>query len=190
MAVPFKYVVRSIKTRKLTTAITVTGIALVVFVFAAVLMMAYGVQKTLVATGSADNVLVSRKASNGEISSIIDGNTRNVIKTLPFIAKSANGKQIISEEPVVVINLEIKKGGMSNITVRGVSEDVRTLRPQIKIKEGRMFNPSLRELIVGDAIAKKFLGAQIGSKVKFAGDNWAIVGIYEAGGSGFDSEMW
>lgn len=190
MKVPFKYILRSFKTRKLTTAITVTGIALVVFVFAAVLMMAYGVQKTLVATGSSDNVLVTRKASNGEISSIIDGDTRNVIKTLPFIAKSSKGKQIISEEPVVVINLEIKKGGMSNVTVRGVSQEVQTLRPQIKIKAGRMFNPSLRELIVGEAISKKFLGAQIGSKVKFAGDNWAIVGIFEANGSGFDSELW
>lgn len=190
MAVPFKYVLRSFKTRKLTTAITVTGIALVVFVFAAVLMMAYGVQKTLVATGSPDNVIVTRKASNGEISSIIDGDTRNVIKTLPFIAKSNNGKQIISEEPVVVINLEIKKGGMSNVTVRGVSQEVTILRPQIKIKEGRMFNPSLRELIVGEAIFKKFKGAQIGSKIKFAGDNWNIVGILESNGSGFDSELW
>ncbi|MFA7228968.1 MAG: ABC transporter permease, partial [Melioribacteraceae bacterium] len=142
MAVPFKYVVRSIKTRKLTTAITVTGIALVVFVFAAVLMMAYGVQKTLVATGSPDNVLVARKSSNGEISSIIDGDSRNVIKTLPFIAKTSEGRQIISEEPVVIINLEIKKGGMSNITVRGVSKEVLALRPQIKLLEGRMFNPA------------------------------------------------
>ncbi|MHB9040575.1 MAG: ABC transporter permease [Melioribacteraceae bacterium] len=190
MAVPFKYVLKSFKTRKLTTAITVTGIALVVFVFAAVLMMAYGVQKTLIATGSPDNVMVTRKSSNGEISSIIDGETRNVIKTLPFIAKTNNGKQIISEEPVVVINLEIKTGGMSNVTVRGVSQDVLLLRPQIKIKEGRMFNPSLRELIVGEAISKKFLGAQIGSKVKFAGDNWDIVGIMESNGSGFDSELW
>ncbi len=190
MAVPFKYVLKSFKTRKLTTAITVTGIALVVFVFAAVLMMAYGVQKTLIATGSPDNVMVTRKSSNGEISSIIDGETRNVIKTLPFIAKTNYGKQIISEEPVVVINLEIKTGGMSNVTVRGVSQDVLLLRPQIKIKEGRMFNPSLRELIVGEAISKKFLGVQIGSKVKFAGDNWDIVGIMESNGSGFDSELW
>ncbi len=190
MAVPFKYVFRSFKTRKLTTAITVTGIALVVFVFAAVLMMAYGVQKTLVATGAPDNVMVTRKASNGEISSIIDGDTRNVIRTLPFIAKDSNGKQIISEEPVVVINLEIKKGGMSNVTVRGVSHEVTLLRPQIKMKEGRMFNPSLRELIVGEAISKKFLGAQIGSKIKFAGDYWSIVGVFESNGSGFDSELW
>ncbi len=190
MKIPFKYVVRSFKTRKLTTGITITGIALVVFVFAAVLMMAYGVEKTLVATGAPDNVLVSRKASTGEISSIISGDTRNVIKTLPFIAAANDGRQIISEEPVVVINLEIKKGGLSNITVRGVSQEVTLLRPQVKIIEGRMFNPSLRELIVGEAISKKFLGAEIGNKIKFAGDYWTVVGRFEAGGSGFDSEIW
>jgi ABC-type antimicrobial peptide transport system permease subunit len=190
MKVPFKYVFRSFKTRKLTTGITITGISLVVFVFAAVLMMAYGVQKTLIATGSPDNIKVSRKSSNGEISSIIDGETRNVIKTLPFIASSSDGKPIISEEPVVIINLEIKSGGMSNVTVRGVSLQFDKLHPQIKIKEGRIFNPSLRELIVGDAVTSKFAGAQIGNKIKFAGDYWKIVGIFESGGSGFDSELW
>ncbi len=175
MKIPLKYTLRSFKTRKLTTGITIAGIALVVFVFAAVLMMAYGVQKTLIATGRADNVMITRKSSNGEISSIINGDTRNVIRTLPFIAKDANGMRIISEEPVVVINLAIKTGGLSNVTVRGVSPQVWQLRPQVKIKEGRMFNPSLRELIVGEAVANKFVSAQIGSTVKFAGDNWKIV---------------
>jgi ABC-type antimicrobial peptide transport system permease subunit len=153
-------------------------------------MMAYGVQKTLTATGLPDNVKVTRKSSSGEISSIIDGNTRNVIKTLQYIAKEKNGKPIISEEPVVIINLEIKSGGLSNITVRGVSEEVGTLRPQVKLKEGRMFNPALRELIAGEAVSKKFNGAQIGSSVKFANDNWKIVGLFDSNGSGFDSELW
>ncbi|MCL4547354.1 MAG: ABC transporter permease [Bacteroidetes bacterium] len=190
MAVPLKYTLRNFKTRKLTTGITIAGIALVVFVFAAVLMMAYGVQKTLIATGRPDNVMISRKSSNGEISSIIGGDIRNVIRTLPYIAKDSNGRPIISEEPVVVINLEIKTGGLSNVTVRGVSPEVWELRPQVKIKEGRIFNPSLRELIVGEAVANKFVGAQIGSTVKFAGDNWKIVGVFESNGSGFDSELW
>ena len=79
---------------------------------------------------------------------------------------------------------------MSNITVRGVSQTVYQLRPQVKLIEGRLFNPSLRELIVGKSINKKFEGAQIGSKVKFAGDQWEIVGLFEADGSGFESEMW
>ena len=190
MKIPLKYTLRSFKTRKLTTGITIAGIALVVFVFAAVLMMAYGVQKTLIATGRPDNVMIARKSSNGEISSIINGDTRNVIRTLPYIAKDSKGRPIISEEPVVVINLEIKTGGLSNITVRGVSPKVWQLRPQVKIKEGRMFNPSLRELIVGEAVANKFVGAQIGNTIKFAGDNWKIVGLFESNGSGFDSELW
>ena len=190
MKIPLKYTLRYFKTRKLTTGITIIGIALVVFVFAAVLMMAYGVQKTLTATGLPDNVKIVRKSSNGEISSIIDGDTRNVIRTLPYIAASENGKPIISEEPVVIINLDIKTGGVSNVTVRGVSQQAYRLRPQVKLKEGRLFNPMLRELIVGDAIVEKFIGASIGSTVKFAGDDWKIVGSFDSNGSGFDSELW
>lgn len=190
MKIPFKYTFRNFKARKLTAAITVTGVALVVFVFAAALMMAYGVEKTLVSTGSADNIKVLRKSSQGEITSIIDGDIQNIIKVLPHIAKGNDGNPLISFEPVVIINLNIKSGGVSNITVRGVSQSVYQLRPQVKIVEGRLFNPSLRELIVGKSIDKKFDGAQIGSKVKFAGDEWEIVGLFEADGSGFESELW
>lgn len=190
MKTPFIYSIKSFKSRRLTTAITVTGIALVVFVFAAVLMMAYGVQKTLVSTGSADNVMIVRKAANGEISSIIGGESQNVIRTLPYIAKAPDGQPIISCEPVVVINLDKIGGGISNVTVRGVSEEIRLLRPQVIITAGTMFNPSLRELIVGESIAKRFQGAQLGNTIKFAGNIWKIVGIFSTNGSGFDSEMW
>jgi ABC-type antimicrobial peptide transport system permease subunit len=190
MKIPFKYTFRNFKARKLTAVITVTGIALVVFVFAAALMMAYGVEKTLVSTGTPDNLMILRKSSQGEISSIIDGDTQNLIRTLPHVAKASDGSLLVSPEPVVIINLEIKKGGMSNITVRGVSQMVYQLRPQVKIISGRLFNPSLRELIVGKSINKKFEGTNIGDKIKFAGDMWTIVGIFEANGSGFESEFW
>jgi putative ABC transport system permease protein len=190
MKIPFKYTVRNFKTRKLTTVITIAGIALVVFVFAAVLMMAYGIQKTLVSTGSPDNIKIVRKAANGEISSIISGDTQGIIKSLPYIAKSADGTPIISTEPVVIINLEKSNGGVSNITVRGVSNTVKELRPQMKIIQGRMFRWGVRELIVGQSIERQFSGAQIGSMVKFAGDNWKIVGVFSTEGSGFDSELW
>lgn len=190
MKIPFKYTFRNFKARKLTAIITVTGIALVVFVFTAALMMAYGVEKTLVATGSPDNVMIIRKSSQGEITSIIDGETQNIIRALPFVAKSADGQPLFSAEPVVIINLEIKKGGLSNITVRGVSKMAYQLRPQVKIISGRLFNPALRELIVGKSINKKFDGTNIGDKIKFAGDEWTIVGIFEANGSGFESEFW
>ena len=190
MKIPFKYTIKNFTSRKLTTFITIFGVALVVFVFTAVLMMAYGIQKTLIATGQPDNVIITRKAATGEISSLVDGETQDVVRTLPHIAVDKNGKQIISKEPVVIINLEKFSGGMSNVTVRGVSDVVLELRPQVKIIEGQMFNFGLRELIVGSGVTGRFKGAAIGDEVRFAGDSWKIVGIFDSDGSGFDSEMW
>jgi len=190
MKIPLKYTIRNFTTRKLTTGITVTGIALVVFVFTAVLMMAYGVQKTLVATGSPDNIKITRKSANGEISSIIGPDVQDVIRTLPGIAKTSDGTQIISNEPVVIINISKSTGELSNVTVRGVAPVVLQLRPQVKLTQGRMFTYGLRELIVGEALHKRFPDAQIGRKVKFAGDMWTVVGVFSANGSGFDSEYW
>ena len=190
MKIPFKYTIKNFTSRKLTTFITIFGVALVVFVFTAVLMMAYGIQKTLQATGQPDNVIVTRKAATGEITSLVDGETQDIIASLSHIAVDDNGKQIISEEPVAIINLEKIGGGMSNVTVRGVSDVVLELRPQVKIIEGQMFNFGLRELIVGSGVTKKFNGAAIGDEVKFAGDSWKIVGVFDSDGSGFDSEMW
>ena len=190
MQIPFKYSLKNFKNRKLTNAITVAGVALVVFVFAAVLMMAYGIKQTMVATGEKDNVMIYRKSANGEISSIIDGDTQNIISALPYIKKTSDGKPVISYEPVVVINLDKVDGGLSNITVRGVSPEVSKLRSQVRLVAGRMFNFGARELIVGSGIISRFKGAQIGDKIKFAGDDWTIVGEFSAGGSGFDSEFW
>ncbi|MGD0589468.1 MAG: ABC transporter permease [Bacteroidota bacterium] len=190
MKIPFKYIFRSFKSRRLTTLITVAGIALVVFVFSAVLMMAYGIQKTLVATGEPDNVIIARKSANGEISSIVLRDDLNTVLTLPHIAKSKDGKPLASGETVVIINLNKKSGGLSNVTVRGVAQEAFILRPQVHIIEGRNFQPGAREVIVGSSIAKNFFGAAVGNTVIFGGDSWTIVGRFEAGKSGFDSEMW
>ncbi len=190
MKIPTKYTLRNFSSRRLTTAITIFGVALVVFVFAAVLMMAYGIQKTLIATGSDENVIVVRKSSQGEISSIITNETANIILTLPYVAKGPDGAPVASTEPVVIINLDKKDGGISNVTVRGVSPQAFALRPQVKLKDGRMFNAGARELIVGASIHRRFKGADIGNVVRFAGDDWSIVGAFDSDGSGFDSEMW
>ncbi len=190
MKIPFSYIVRNFIARRLTTSITVAGIALVVFVFAAVLMMAYGVQKTLVATGSENNIIISRKAATSEISSIIDRETANNIMTLDAIERGSDGKPLATTDAVVVINLTKKTGGLSNITVRGVSPQAFVIRNQVKLTEGRMFEWGARELVVGAAIRERFNGANLGDKVKFAGDLWTIVGVVEGDGSAFDSEMW
>ncbi len=191
MQIPLKYILRSSSSRRLTTMITMLGIALVVFVFSAVLMMANGVQKTLRATGSDNNIIVARKAAASEIMSIIDREDAAVITSLPEVASFADGRPMSSKEVVVIINLKKLGGeGISNVTVRGVEEAAFQLRPQVRIVQGRMFRWGAREVIVGAGITKRFAGAQIGEKIKFGGDYWSVVGIFDTEGSGFDSEVW
>ncbi len=191
MKVPLKYSFRSIGTRKLTTTLTMIGVALVVFVFAAVLMMARGLQRAMVETGSDDNVIILRKSANAEISSIIDRDQAAVAATLPEVAKTADGKPLVTREIVVIINLEYNdKPGLANVTVRGVSPEAFQIRPQVKLLSGRMFKVGAREVIVGSSIAKRFKNSTVGQTIKFGGDQWTIVGSFDAGGTGFDSEIW
>ena len=191
MQLPLKYIVRSSASRRLTTAITMLGVALVVFVFSAVLMMANGVQKTLRSTGSDDNVIVVRKAAMSEIMSIIDREAAGIAVNLPQVARYADGRPMSSKEVVVIINLnKLGSEGISNVTVRGVEEAAFQLRPQVRIVQGRMFHWGAREVIAGAGITNRFAGAKIGEKVKFGGDLWTVVGIFDSDGSGFDSELW
>lgn len=191
MQIPLKYILRSAISRRLTSAITMIGVAMVVFVFSAVLMMANGVQKTLRSTGSDDNVIVARKAAASEIMSIIDREAAGIVVNLPQVARGADGAPLCSKEVVVIINLsKLGAKGISNVTVRGVEEAALQLRPQVKITEGRMFRWGAREVIVGAGITKRFVGAQLGEKIKFGGDFWTVVGLFDADGSGFDSELW
>jgi len=190
MSIPFKYAVENLRVRRRTIFVTVAGLALVVMVYTSVLMMAHGLDKTLASTGSKDNVIITRKGATFELSSIVMGETQGVIKSLPHIKSNAEGRQIVTTEPVVVINLHMFEGGMSNITVRGVSETITEVRPQLKIIEGRMFNHSLRELIVAKPLNERFVEAKIGEKIKFAGDYWEVVGIFECGKGGYNSEIW
>src|SRR5437868_3694696 len=133
MKIPLSYSLRNMWTRKLTTSLTIVGVALVVFVFAAVLMLANGLKDTLIATGSEDNAIVLRKSAESETLSIIDREAADNISTQPEIAIGSDGKPLITKEPVVIINLS-KKGSndMGNVTVRGVQPDGFVLRPQVK----------------------------------------------------------
>ena len=191
MQIPLKYILRSSVARRLTTVITMLGIALVVFVFTAVLMMANGVQKTLRSTGSDDNMIVVRKAAMSEIMSILDREAAGIVVSMPQVARFPDGRPMSSKEVVTIINLnKLGSEGISNVTVRGVEEAAFQLRPQVRIVGGRMFRWGAREVIAGAGITNRFVGAQIGEKVKFGGDIWTVVGIFDTDGSGFDSELW
>ena len=191
MRIPFIYTIRNLFTRKLTALLTILGIALVVFVWAAVFMFAHGVEKTMVATGSLDNVVMLRKGADTELVSGIERDLANVIKTLPQFAIGAEGKPIASSEVVVIINLlKYKTNDMGNVTVRGVMPEAFQLRPVVHLVEGRMYKPGSREVIVGRAINRRFQGSEIGHTMRFGGDTWTVVGVFDADKTGFDSEVW
>ena len=190
-AVPFSYVARNLWVRRVTTALTAGGMALVVYVFATVLMMSEGIRSTLVATGQPDNVMVLRKGANAEINSGIERSQANILATLPGIATDAQGRPLLSAEPVVLISLPKRSNGKpSNVTVRGTSGLGLQLRPGLRLIEGRMFRPGTSEIIVGQATAAGFAGIDLGASLRFAGRDWQIVGRFDAGRSGFDSEIW
>ncbi len=191
MKIPFSYIWRSLWARRLTTALTVGGVALVVFVFAGVLMLARGLEATLVDTGAADNAIVLRKAATSELVSQVDRGTAEILETAPEVARAADGRPLLSREIDLIINLN-KKGSnaLGNVTVRGTSPHGLELRPGVRITHGRMFRFGTHEIVVGRNISARFQGVALGTDVSFGGDRWAVVGLFDAGGNGFDSEMW
>jgi ABC-type antimicrobial peptide transport system permease subunit len=191
MAIPLSYVARNLWTRRLTTALTAGGLALVVFVFATVLMLDAGLKQTLVGTGEYDNVVAIRKGAETEIQSGVTRLQANVIEMHPAVATGPDSRPLISKETVVLISLR-KAGAQkpSNVIIRGVSATGLALRPQVRLESGRLFSPGAAEIIVGGAIARGFENTRIGDQLHFAQRHWTVVGTFDAGGSGFDSEIW
>lgn len=191
LKIPFSYSLRNLWTRRLTTALTIVGMALVVFVFAAVLMLAEGLQKTLVETGVYDNVVVIRKSSATEVQSGVDRMQASIVDTQPEIAAGADGKPLLAKELVVLITLP-KRGTdkSSNVVIRGISQSSMVLRPQVKMIEGRIPKPGSAEIIAGRSIAIRFKGGGVGETLRFAMRDWTVVGIFDAGNTGFNSEIW
>ncbi len=177
MSVPLTYVVRNLGARKVTTALTAGGMALVVYVFATVLMLEEGLRKTLVDTGSWDNVVVVRRSAGTEVQSGVDREQAGVAESQPEVAIGANGERLVSKETVVLISLN-KRGSdkPSNVVIRGIGSEGMTLRPQVKIVEGRMFRPGSSEIIAGRSIGERFVGAGIGERLRFGMRDWTVVG--------------
>ncbi|HKK21542.1 MAG TPA: ABC transporter permease, partial [candidate division Zixibacteria bacterium] len=185
------YSFKNIFARKLTSFLTIFGIGLVVFVFCAVLMLSNGLKQTLVATGYNDNAIVIRRASQTEVQSIIYRDVANIIKADPAIKKDSAGTPMATNEILVLINLLKRDGGdPSNVPVRGVTPMSMEIRPDFKLVEGRMWQPGTSEIIAGRKAAETFRGAGLGETVRFGMRDWKVVGVFETGGSGFESELW
>jgi len=178
-------------TRRLTTALTASGMALVVFVFAAILMLADGLNKTLVETGSHDNAVIIRKGSASEVQSGVERLQASIVESQPEVAIGLNGQPLLAKEMVVLISLLKRDSNKpSNVVIRGIDENSMTIRPQVNLAEGRMPRFGSAEIIAGKSIAKRFRGGDIGETIRFGMRDWTIVGIFDAGSTGFNSEIW
>jgi putative ABC transport system permease protein len=191
MVIPFRYTMRNLWTRKLTTMLTAGGMALVVFVFAAVQMLDTGLRATLVATGQPDNVMVTRRGAGAEISSGVDRNQASIFESQPEIASGAGGTRLVSKEAVILITLPKRETGQAtNVTTRGIGEAGFVLRPQVRMVQGRAFARGASEVVVGKSLSKRFESATVGNVLRFGGREWRVVGVFDSGGAAYDSEVW
>jgi len=190
-SVPISYNFRSIRARWTSTIVAVLGIAGTVGVFVAMLSLARGFRATLVASGSPDDALVMRAGSTSEMMGGITLDSVRIVQDKPGVARDASGQPLVTQEVVGVIPFPlISTGTDANVQVRGVSPNVLEIRKFVKIVQGRMFTPGLDELVVGKNATKTYRGLTVGNTVNFAGGHWKVVGMFDAGGSSFDSEVW
>ncbi len=191
MAIPLKYNLRNLFVRKVSTTMTVLSIGLVVAVFVALMALSSGIDKTFTSSGDARNLLVLRKSSQVEGNSAVTKAEFQIVRYLPGIEMSAQGAPLISPEVIVLLNIARLDGtGMSNVTVRGVGPEAFELRPYLRIVKGRVFRPGFREMIVSSNVTNRFAGIQLDGRIRFGKGYWTIVGLFEAGGTSFDSEVW
>jgi putative ABC transport system permease protein len=190
MAIPLAYNVRSVRQRWTSSIVAVLGIAGTVGVFVAMLSMARGFKATLVASGSPGNVIVRRAGATSEMESVVDLAQVRVMESAPGVEQDEDGP-LVSAEVVVVAAFPLQKTGTdANVQVRGVSPKALAVRDTFKISSGRFFEPGLAELVVGSNASRAYSGFDIGSTLRFGGADWKVVGVFNGGGSAFDSELW
>jgi putative ABC transport system permease protein len=190
MAIPVVYNLRSVRERWTSAIVAVLGIAGTVGVFIAVLSLAKGFKATLVSSGAYDNAIVRRAGSTSEIDSNVPLDQVKILQDAPGVAQ-AGGQPLVSPEIVLIAPFPlITTGTDANVQVRGISAKAMEVREKIKIAEGRMLRPGLNEMMIGRNVSHTYGGLSLGNSIKFGGATWEIVGVFDAGGSAFDSELW
>lgn len=187
-----RYSYRNLWVRRLTTSLTAGGMGLVVFVFAAVLMLAEGLEKTLVTTGSKENIVFIRRSSETEVQSMIERGQAAILENLVGIDAGKDGQRLLARELIVLIGLTKRDThALAYVMIRGVKAEISfLLRPQVRIVEGRPFRQGAAEVVVGKSLAKRFALGTLGESIRFGARTWTVVGIMDASGSAFDSEIW
>ena len=190
MAIPIVYNFRSVRARWTSAIVAVLGIAGTVGVFIAMLSLARGFKATLVSSGTEDNAIIMRAGATSELTGGVDLNSVKIIQDAPGIARGADGPLVTPEIVIVAPIPLISTGTDANVQVRGVSKNVLEIRRQIRIVQGRMFTPGLAEVVVGKNANISYSGLTIGNTISLGSERWKVVGVFDAGGSSFDSEVW
>ena len=189
MALPFSYSLLNLSARRTRTALTVSVIALVVLATALFLSLISSLQRTLVSTGHPRNLVVMRKGADNDGSSSLPLEAYQAVRFFDGIAKDADGNPLISPELVVQPFFQTRDGGRENVLVRGVEAMAFPVH-DVQVVEGRSFEPARGEAIVGRGVASRYASVEVGSDLEFGRGKWKVVGIFDAGGSSFESEVW
>jgi putative ABC transport system permease protein len=183
--------VRSIPQRLWLSLSTVVAVALVVMVLLAFLAMANGFKRTIAGSGSPDIAIVLRGGSQSELNSVILRDQIVLIEEGPGIARNPQGKPLTSAELYLTVDgLKRSSNTRANLPLRGIGQEGAAVRRNIRIAEGRMFNPGTNEIVVGKALTREFAGFDLGDTVRFGTSTWKVVGVFDAEGSVFESEIW
>jgi len=191
MALPLKYNLQNVLVRWRSTLATILGIGLVVGVYVLMQAMAAGIEKSSANTGSEDNLLVTRKGSTSESSSIVSREQLRSLLYSPEIARNAAGEPLVSADVLILLNQPRREGGgEANVLMRGISPRGRELRPQVRLIEGRWFEGGKREVVVSRRLAARFANFELGGRFRSGPAEYTVVGHSDGGGSAFDSEIW
>ncbi|HYH45351.1 MAG TPA: ABC transporter permease [Thermoanaerobaculia bacterium] len=190
MKIPFKYNLRSLFVRRGTTLMTILSIAFVVLVYVGVLALAGGLRVAFTASGDPRNVLVLRDGAKTELESFFDEEKRRQLAALSGVAKGQDGQPLASASVYIIQILKRTDGSESNVSLRGVEPAMFALRPQVALVEGRRFEPGRSEVIVGQSLAKRFPGLRLGNDIAFGRVRFKVVGVFDAAGGSFNSEVW
>lgn len=190
MKVPFKYNLRNLRVRWMTSALTAGGTALTVAVFVGIMALSKGLELTMQTSGDPQNLIVMRQGATTELNSQVTQEQYQTLRYLEGVTQDG-GEPLVSPEMVVVINRP-RRGSTkgANITLRGVTPVALNLRPDIQIVEGRMFQPGLREIVLSRRIQDRFQDTGLGDRMRFGSSDWEVVGIFDASGTAQDSEIW
>lgn len=191
MALPLSYNIRNLIVRWKVTLLAIGGIALVVGVMLILAAMSHGFRVALRSTGSADNAIVLQRGATSELTSGLSRDNASMIMVDDRVSRDDRGRPLASPEMMIVNNMARRQDNNSvNVVIRGVTPIALKVRTNVRITEGRMFTPGLYELVVGRKAHERYVGLDVGQSIKLQRRMWSVVGVFDADGSGFESEIW